>query len=114
MGVSTYFISMYGIKIPWDDGLGDRIDELDHYEWECDPFILCDGMGGKFMILGPILFNSGSDRWGWEKGDTFKDYSDETISVLWADWRMKFEEKFPGFGLLTTKPPRFITLMHCT
>lgn len=111
MGVDVRAISIYGIKIDYDKKLAERIDELDHYKWESDPHILVDGMCGEYMILGPVLFNSGSHRWDFE-GDTYKSYSVTDIGILWLDWKLKFEEKFSDFSLLTVERPKFITLMH--
>jgi hypothetical protein len=111
MGVDVRAISIYGIRIEWDKRLADRIDELDHYGWGENPHILQDGMDARYMILGPILFNSGSDRWGFN-GHSYMAILPNAAKELWKEWKTQFREKFPEFTGYLDEPPTFITLMY--
>jgi hypothetical protein len=108
MGVEMRFLSIYGIKIEWDDDLAEEIN----YD-KNDPHILVDGMGGDYLILGPVLFDSGSDRDGFE-GDALVAIEPYIAEKRWKEWKGKFREKFNRFSGYLDEEPKFITLMHCT
>lgn len=60
MGVSTECFTFYGVKLEWNDEFVEAFD--DHYE-QLEDYVLIDGMGGDYIVIGAKLFESGDSRW---------------------------------------------------
>lgn len=109
MGVDVNAMSIYGIKIVWDNDLHEAHEE----KWLMAdiPHILTDCMSGRYMILGPVLFDSGSHRMGFDK-DQYMTIMPYQAEDKWLEWKTKFREQFPTFTHYLDESPSFITLMH--
>lgn len=112
MGIDTYFYTIYGVKVPWDDAFSEAYNDV--YDDNDTPWVLMDGMGGSYMIFGISLFISGNLRWGFEKGDRYKEIDNPTeLYFKDIDYRSNFNKKFPKFThLLEDKQFKFISLIH--
>ena len=110
MGVSTNFYTMFGVRTEWESTFADVYDEI--YNDNDVPFVLMDSMGGEYFIFGEILFNSGDMRWGFEKGDVFKEIDTNALHELEIAYRKKFITKFPQFALLIDQPFKLMTFAH--
>lgn len=110
MGIDVHFISMYGIRIKWDEKLHERFDELGGEE-NSDPTMLIDGMGAEFMILGVKLFDSGSERRGFP-GHSYTSIVPDLVEHQWKEWKKHFREKYPDFTHYLDDIPMFISLIH--
>lgn len=110
MGISTNFYTIYGVKVPWDDDFNLAYDEV--YDDADAPWVLLDGMGGKYMIFGEKLFDSGDYRWDFEGGDTFKEIDLSKLSEIETNYKKQFVRKFPQFKNLMDQPFKIMTLVH--
>jgi hypothetical protein len=110
MGISTHFYTICGIKAEWNEEFACAHDEV--YDNPDTPFVLFDGIGGKYTIFGEVLFDSGDARWGFEDGDHFKEIDLSMLSEIEANYKKKFAEKFPQFKHLVEQPFKVMTLSH--
>lgn len=110
MGVSTRFYTICGIKTEWNEEFSEVYEEV--YDDIDTPWVLMDGMGGKYMIFGAVLFKSGDARWGFEGGDSFKEIDLSKLSDIEASYKKQFVEKFPQFKHMMDQPFRVMTLVH--
>jgi hypothetical protein len=115
MGIDTYFYTIHGVKIPWNDEFHSEYYEA--YDSVCDdsdtPWLLADGMGGEYCIFGTPLFTSGNLRWGFEEGDFYKELDLQNLNELEVKYREEFGKKFPKHvHLLGSEPFKLISLIH--
>lgn len=110
MGVSTNFYTVFGLKTEWNDKFHEAYD--DAYSDEDTPMVIADGMGGDYIVLGTVLYDSGDMRWGFEKGDSFKEIEIETLSIKEQEYKAKFIAKFPQFRGLMDAPFKLMTFAH--
>ena len=115
MGVSMRIFTVYGVK---HAGFFEKLSEAMEKYYDSKnrfptPHIIMDGMDGEYTILGPILYNSGDERWGWEGGDEFKEIPLDQLDVLWLEYKKEFVAKYPEFSKFVTDfVPRLITFKH--
>lgn len=97
MGVSMNVYTAYGVKIEYDNELSDKYYD----KWVDENYlpidIIFDSMGGKYIIIGKILFDSGDERYGWEGGDDFKIINFEEFDKIKQNVLKEFEIAFPDF-----------------
>lgn len=110
MGISTNFYTICGIKTEWIDDFSDAYDEV--YGDQDNPYVLFDDMGGKYIIFGEVLFNSGDARFGFKGGDHFKEIDLSKLSEIETNYKKQFVEKFPQFEHLIDQPFKVMTLTH--
>ena len=92
MGINLNVITMYGVRIPWNDDLRDDLEDdyEDDYKIEC----VVDGMTGDWIYLGNILYDSGDFRY-------FENMNDFQESEVWdlgnkrVEWMNKFRKLYP-------------------
>lgn len=113
MSVKTNVYFYYGVRIPYNDDLSEFYSEENDCGEETAE-MLFDGMGGKYMILGPMI------------GHIIDNYNDDidTISLtpdellekclsLKKVWLEKFESQFPDFMyLIENKEWKYHILTH--
>lgn len=108
MGVDIHFYTTYGIKIGLDEELNEKLNEF--YENGDLPDIIVDE---TYMVLGPILFDSGGHRWGFEEGDTMEEYSLQDLEATEIEYRLKFKQHLPEFyHLIENKKFKIIAFMY--
>jgi hypothetical protein len=113
MGINTYFYTIYGVKTEWHDEFhNDYFEYYDHGNVEL-PWVLVDGMGGKYLIFGTPLFTSGNLRWGFEEGDFYKEFDLQSLNELEVKYREEFGKKFPNYThLLGSDTFKLISIIH--
>lgn len=119
MGINQHFYSVYGVYVDkYDDDLSDELfQEPNKYalfetgELPEDFGIIMDAMGGEYMVLGKVLFDSGDQRYS-----EVKDVCVATDLTKLADYRRDymrtFSEHFPNFDHYLDEPWKFITFAH--
>ena len=116
MGISTHYYTVYGVHVDsYDDELSDALygeGDLFNIIEECpDLDIIMDGMGGNYMVMGKILFDSGDLRW-----NDFKDTFVEVDMASLSEYRYRCTEQFmnhlPGFGHYMDREWKLMTFMH--
>lgn len=113
MGVSTNIYGYLGIKIAWDDAMWDIIDSYEESERSHEiPGYLADGMGGKYIVLGDRLYDSGDARWGWEDGDQYKEIDTSEFDQREAAYKTKFRVMFPQFAHYMDQPFKLMIFFH--
>ena len=111
MGIDTYFYTIFGVKTEWDDALYEDYDPV--YDDKDTPWVLIDGMSGKYFIFGIPLFQSGNFRCGFDDGDFYKEINLDNLEQLEAKYREDFSKKFPSHThVLGTEPFKLISLIH--
>lgn len=119
MGIDTRVYTVYGVKVDWDDSFNqaitDYIDPDDgpplHTKEEL-PDIVGDYMGGKYFIIGKILFKTSSFRWGGYEDDIMKEIDPAFLEEYENDYRSQFKQFFPKHYHLLNYPFKIITFMH--
>ena len=111
MGISTHYYTVYGIKHEWDDQFAEVLDEV--YGDSDLPNVILDGMGGEYMILGEILFDSGDLRYG-EFEDQFKEIDLKSLAKIEKKYIENFKKKFPKWHKLVARKYKFklMTFAH--
>lgn len=110
MGVSTNWYTLIGVKHNFDDKFTEAWDNV--YSDEDTPYVLIDCMSGEYMIFGEVLFDSGDYRYGFEDGDSYKEYSLEEISEKEKNYKESFVRKFPEFAHLVNVQFKVISVAH--
>ena len=110
MGISTHIYCVYGVKIPWDDAFSDAHELV--YNDEDLPDLIFDGMGGDYVVLGKILYDSGDFRWGFENGDVAKTIDVAALPSIEQAYRRQFAQKFPDFVGFLNQPFQLQVFMH--
>lgn len=118
MGISTTYYTVYGVSIPYDNEMSDLLYEADLYkefEDEGPCSIITDGMSGKYMVIGKILFDGGDLRWGDYK-DTWAEISvsKDVLSMHKTLATEKFLKHFPDGKKYLKGPWKLITFMHAS
>lgn len=114
MGINTHYYTVYGIvHNHYDEEFSETVyDELyDVVENHEDLDIIMDGMGGDYMIIGKILFDSGDLRWS-EIKDTFVKINPNHLKMYQVKATTAFREIFPDNEKLLEGEWQLLTLMH--
>ena len=116
MGINTHYYTVYGVHIEsYDDELSDALygeGDVHGIIENCpDLDIIMDGMGGNYMVMGKILFDSGDLRW-----NDFKDTFVEIELFELNEHRDRCIEQFmnhlPSFGHYMDREWKLMTFMH--
>lgn len=110
MGVSTNIYAVWGIKTPWNDEISNALDDV--YDDPDTPNIIMDGMGGKYMIFGTVLYDSGDFRWGMEDGDIYKEIDFSTLPEMEKTYKQEWLAKFPQFSNIIEQPFKLMMFTH--
>jgi len=119
LGISTHYYTVYGVKIDkYDNKLSEVLyEEEDRYSLFEDGTLpedfglIMDGMGGKYMVFGKILFDSGDLRYNDFK-DTFVEVNLDKLYDYRKDYIRRFSEHFPEFDHYLEEDWKLITFMH--
>ena len=108
MGISTHVYTVYGVNLPYDDNFTDFFYEGD----ACEKIegVITDGMGGEYMVLGAILFDSGDARW--EPLEGFEEIDISSLDAKWSDFSAKFSDVAVEWGHLLNGKPKLMTFVH--
>jgi len=126
MGINTHVYTVYGVRLDWDDAFYEAYEEveealLDEFGWgnpqEAGRQIeaVMDCMGGEYMILGPILYDSGDFRYC-EDMNNYQEIGIEGAPLLvWLDYVALFKRLYPSHvHLIECVEPKLINLIHYT
>lgn len=116
MGINTHYYTVYGKRIDsYDDELSDALyGEGDLYETveENEHLnIIMDGMGGDYMVIGKILFDSGDLRWS-EIKDTFVEIDLDALPELKESATQEMKNILPNFVHYLDGDWKIMTFMH--
>jgi len=100
MGINMNVYTIYGINCRWDDGFFKDYETIQEQLYDefgyNNPFpadrqvdVLIDGMGGNYIILGKVLYDSGDFRYC----DSMNDYQVLDIYSL-NDYKQRYIEQF--------------------
>lgn len=112
MGINTHYYTVYGVKIDYNDDLGEALDEVwDELQKEDDLAIIADAMGGEYMVIGKILFDSGDLRFNDFK-DSFEVISNGELPIYRIDVTNAFSRLFHKFTDLLDGDWNLMTFVH--
>ena len=119
MGINTHYYTVYGVRINnYDDNLSEELygegDKYEVVEASTDLDVIMDGMGGNYMVMGKILFDSGDLRWSKIK-DTFVEVDIHDTGALWDIRQAAMNEMkslLPGFDHYLVGEWKIMTFMH--
>lgn len=121
MGINMRVYTVYGVKLPWDDAFHEAYEEIE--EALLDEFgygkpqpadrqieAIMDSMMGEYMILGPILYNSGDFRYC----EDMNNYQEIEISEsLQRIYKEEFKRLYPDhYHLIAHYDFKLINLIH--
>lgn len=123
MGINTHVYTVYGVKLPWDDAFYEAYEEIE--EALCDESgygkpkpagsqieAIMDGMMGEYMILGPILYDSGDFRYC-EDMNNYQEIVIDGLHVEWLDYKEQFARLYPNHvHLVEGVEPKLINFIH--
>lgn len=113
MSVGVRVYGIWGIKLDFSHELNEAFHELhDFYDDAQVPFALFDGMSGKYMVLGHLVFNSGDAYDGFTNGDHEKIVTVDRLAQLEVAYKLKFCEMLPDFASMMDAPFQVIMLTH--
>jgi hypothetical protein len=116
MGINTHYYTVYGKRInSYDDelsealyGKGDLYETVEENE-QLD--IIMDGMGGNYMVVGKILFDSGDLRWNKIK-DTFVTVDLSKLTDIRLGAVQEMQRLLPEFSHYLDGEWAIMTFMH--
>lgn len=108
MGVSTNVYTVYGVQVEWDDDLFEALDDL--YDDPNCPFNICDGMGGEYIVLGVLLYDSGDFRWG--EMNYSKSIDISTLETIRQSYIDNFKKMIPWKSHLIEVPWKLECFVH--
>jgi hypothetical protein len=95
MGINIHVYTVYGFEIPWNDAFNEAYEEyLVKNMYTENKLALIDYMSGEYMILGPILYDSGDFRYMVEMND-YQEIDVDRLHQLKNSYYLKFEKAFP-------------------
>lgn len=123
MGINMHVYTVYGVKLPWNDAFHEAYEEIE--EALCDEFgygkpqpadrqieVIMDGMMGEYMVLGPILYDSGDFRYC-DDMNNYQGIDIDGLHVEWLDYKEQFARLYPDHvHLLAYDAPSLINLIH--
>lgn len=115
MGINTHYYTVYGKRVDsYDNDLSDALYETDLYktvEDHEDLDIIMDGMGGDYMVIGKILFDSGDLRWS-EIKDTFVEIDLDALTELKESATQEMKNILPDFVHYLDGDWKIMTFVH--
>lgn len=123
MGINTHVYTVYGVRLDWDDAFYEAYEEieealLDEFGWgnpqeagrQVEAIIDC--MMGEWMILGPILYDSGDFRYC-EDMNNYQEIDTSNLESIERVYKEEFKRLYPDHvHLLEGKEFRLINLIH--
>lgn len=109
MGISINVYTVFGVKLPWHDDFMEAYDV--QYDMAQELCIIPDGMGGNYIVLGVLLYDSGDFRYG-EDGDDFKEIDVSDLAQKEIEYKEKFLKEFPNFPSLIEDPFKILVFKH--
>lgn len=116
MGINTHYYTVYGVHInDYDDALTDELygegDKYEVVENSAGLDVIMDSMGGNYMVIGKILFDSGDLRWN-EIKDTFVEIDMDSLSNIRLQATQEMNQLLPDFAHYLNGEWKIMTFMH--
>lgn len=123
MGINTHVYTVYGVKLPWDDAFYEAYEEIeealiDKFGWgKPQPAgsqieAIMDGMGEEYMILGPILYDSGDFRYC-EDMNNYQEIYVDRLESMQRMYKEDFERLYPEhYHLIVHNDFKLINFIH--
>lgn len=116
MGINTHYYTVYGVRINrYDDALSEELygdgDMCEAVESSTDLDVIMDGMGGNYMVMGKILFDSGDLRWSDFK-DTFVEVDMSKLTDIRLGAVQEMNKLLPDFSHYLDGEWKIMTFMH--
>ena len=123
MGINIHVYTVYGVKLPWDDAFYEAYEEIE--EALCDEFgyskpkpadrqieAVMDSMSGEYMILGPILYDSGDFRYC-EDMNNYQEIDIDGLESMQRMYKENFGRLYPEHHhLIVHKDFKLINFIH--
>jgi len=123
MGINMHVYTVYGVRLEWDQEFYDIYEELD--EALLDEFgyskrppedrqieALIDGMGGDYMILGHIIYDSGDFRYC-EGMNNYQEIDMSNLESIERLYKEKFKRLYPDhYHLIAHHDFKLINVIH--
>ena len=125
MGINTHVYTVYGVRLDWDDDFYEAYEEveealLDEFGWgnpqpaDRQIEVVMDCMGGDYMILGHIIYDSGDFRYC-EDMNNYQEIDTSNLLKLEFEYKEQFVRLYPNHvHLLEGKGFKLINLIHYT
>lgn len=107
MGVDVTAYTVYGVKIDYDNEFCDAYYEDDDVNAAMQEYVVADGMGGRYIVLGAKLFHGCAyDDAGFEIIDisALQEKKEEAI--------MAFKKHMPGYAHMLDGDWQILAFMH--
>ncbi len=109
MGVSTTMYTVFGVKIQFDSDFIDQA-EADGVYHTLEKYIIADGMGGEYIVVGKVLFDSGDMRWDAPEG--FEEIDVTALEDGRAEVVAAFNEHLPDRRGILDQPWKLFSFVH--
>lgn len=123
MGINTHVYTVYGVRLNWDDAFHEAYEAIeealiDEFGWgkpvPADRQIktIVDGMCCEYMILGPVLYDSGDFRYC-DDMNNYQEIDTDGLYTCWLDYKEQFSRLYPDHvHLLEGADPKLVNLIH--
>jgi len=123
MGINTHVYTVYGVRLDWNDDFYEAYEEieealLDEFGYNKRPpedrqvEAVIDCMGGEYMVLGPILYDSGDFRYC-EGMNNYQEIEEVGLFGKWLEYKKKFTKLYPEHvHLLEGKLVKLMNFIH--
>ena len=123
MGINTHVYTVYGVRLEWNDDFYEAYEEveealLDEFGWgkpqEAGRQVeaIVDGMGGDYMILGHIIYDSGDFRYC-EDMNNYQEIAHINLESLERLYKEEFKRLYPDhFHLIAHNDFKLINVIH--
>lgn len=111
MGISTNIYVVYGVRTGWHDEFME-VEMERTYDDPDAPRVIADGMGGDYMVMGEVLFDSGDFRWGMENGDWLGYIDLASLPEIEQAYRERWARYYPDHLEMINQPFRLFAFTH--
>jgi hypothetical protein len=123
MGINTHVYTVYGVRLDWNDDFYEAYEEIE--EALVDEFgygkpqpadrqieAVIDGMGGEYILLGEIIYDSGDFRYC-DDMNNYQEIDMSNLESLELEYKEQFARLYPDHvHLLEGKDFKLINLIH--
>lgn len=110
MGIDTKFYAVYGVAITDKKELEAFMDGPAGEDIKVENVL--EGYCLDYIVFGPILYCSGSDRIGWEHGPSGDKIDISNLLTREFEYKKEFIKEFPEWAHWMNEPFTLICFMH--
>jgi hypothetical protein len=123
MGINIHVYTVFGVKLAWNGEFYESYEEKEEsnlaefgYDNPIPPDLQIDAifdfMCCNYMILGPILYDSGDFRYCDDMND-YQEIDNDGLCSAWLDYKEKFSRLYPDHvNLLVGVNPKLLNIIH--